>query len=65
MPELPEVETIRRDLEKVLLQDRVSRIDVFDRRLMNQHEEGRWNHLIPGQIWKTFFRKGKYLGVEL
>ena len=65
MPELPEVETIRRDLEKTLAGDHAVSVEVFDRRLMSPREEARWNEILPGQAWQSFKRKGKYLWVEL
>ena len=65
MPELPEVETIRRDLEKTLQGDRAVSVDVFDRRLMSVQDESRWKDVLPGQPWTTFKRKGKYLWIEL
>jgi formamidopyrimidine-DNA glycosylase len=65
VPELPEVETIRRDLEKALTSDRAVSVDVFDRRLMNCCEESRWKEILPGQAWRRFERKGKYLWIEL
>jgi len=65
MPELPEVETIRRDLEKTLTGDQVVSVDVLDRRLMSRKEEARWKEILPGQAWRSFQRKGKYLWVEL
>ena len=65
MPELPEVETIRRDLEKALAGDQAVSVEVFDRRLMSCREEERWNEILPGQTWQSFKRKGKYLWVEL
>jgi len=65
MPELPEVETIRRDLEEALMGDHAVSVDVFDRRLMSRPEEARWKQMLPGQAWQTFKRKGKYLWVEL
>jgi formamidopyrimidine-DNA glycosylase len=65
MPELPEVETIRRDLERTLTGDHAVSIEVFDRRLMSRQEEERWKEILPGQAWQSFKRKGKYLWVEL
>ena len=65
MPELPEVETIRRDLEASLTGDRAVAFEVFDRRLMSMKDVERWSKLIIGQSWKSFHRKGKYLWVEL
>jgi formamidopyrimidine-DNA glycosylase len=65
MPELPEIETIRRDLEKTLAGDRALTIKVFDPRLMRRREAGQWEKSVIGQVWKGFQRKGKYLWVEL
>ena len=65
MPELPEVETIRRDLESILIGDTAVDIKVFDRRLMGHQEEKRLSKAVLGQLWQKFERKGKYLGVEL
>src|SRR5437879_8585364 len=65
MPELPEVETIRRDLEAALLGQTVVGFEVFDSRLISPKEVARWSKLIVGQAWKSFHRKGKYLEVEL
>jgi formamidopyrimidine-DNA glycosylase len=65
MPELPEVETIRRDLEKSLFGDRAISVKVFDHRLMSRQEEVRWGKMVLGQSWQTFNRKGKYLWITL
>jgi len=65
MPELPEVETIRRDLEAALTGDSAVAFTVNDRRLMTRQMEERWSKEILGQPWKSFQRTGKYLSVEL
>ena len=65
MPELPEVETIRRDLEKALTGDTAAAVEVFDRRLMSWRDEMRWQKRVMGQSWDHFRRKGKYLWIEL
>ena len=65
MPELPEVETVRRDLEKALLNDSAVSVHVYDRRLMNKGKEKLWQSTVPGQAWRRFTRRGKYLWVEL
>src|SRR5450755_3539707 len=65
MPELPEVETIRRDLEKSLAGDKAISLKVFDRRLMSTQDELRWGQMMLGQVWRSFNRKGKYLWINL
>jgi formamidopyrimidine-DNA glycosylase len=65
MPELPEVETIRRDLEAALRGDHAVSFTVYDRRLMSRKVEEAVRHYVLGQIWKGFHRKGKYLSIEL
>src|SRR6266568_6856750 len=65
MPELPEVETIRRDLEKTLAGDHAVSITVSDRRLMSRQEETQWSTHVVGQHWRQFRRLGKFLWVEL
>ena len=65
MPELPEIETIRRDLEKALKGDHSVRVEVFDIRLMKKADIAKWNTVLAGQPWQHFTRKGKYLAVEL
>jgi formamidopyrimidine-DNA glycosylase len=65
MPELPEVETVRRDLEKALLNDSALSVHVYDRRLMNKREEKLWQAMLPGQRWQGFTRRGKYLWIDL
>ncbi len=61
MPELPEIETIRRDLEKSLTGEKAIRVEVFDSRLMTKKEVLRWRGVVLGQTWQSFGRQGKYL----
>jgi formamidopyrimidine-DNA glycosylase len=65
MPELPEVETIRRDLIKVLPGHAVQKIDVRDRRLMSATQESHFREVVIGQRWQSIERKGKYLVARL
>jgi len=65
MPELPEVETIRRDLEKILRGDAVCALEVGDRRLLSETEEARWRRGVFGHAWTHFDRHGKYLSIAL
>jgi formamidopyrimidine-DNA glycosylase len=61
MPELPEVETIRRDLEPHLSGHHVLRLEVKDRRLLSAAQEKKLRDVLIGQVWKALGRKGKYL----
>lgn len=61
MPELPEVETIRRDLEAVLLGKRVEGLEVFDPRLATRAQAARWTAALLGQTCTSTGRHGKYL----
>lgn len=65
MPELPEVETIRLDLEQALLNDRLISFEVRDRRLMSVDDEKRWRRWAIGQPMTAFERHGKYLSIRL
>jgi formamidopyrimidine-DNA glycosylase len=65
MPELPEVETIRRDLEKNLLGSRVLDFKVNDERLMRSADEKRWRQHVLNNPWQGFERKGKFLVAQL
>ena len=64
MPELPEVETFKRYLDKTSLKQVIKNIQVTDNRILNTEE----NHLINIFIGKQFessIRHGKYLLVYL
>src|SRR5512140_945732 len=65
MPELPEVETIRRDLEKILCGAAVTEVTVQDRRLMSEGDENLWRTRVLGSAWEHFDRHGKFLSIRL
>ncbi len=65
MPELPEVETIRRDLQRALAGHAVTTLEVLDRRLLSAQEEERFRHILVGRVWRAINRKGKYLSIDL
>ncbi len=69
MPELPEVETIRRTLAAVLTGRRVERVEVRSSHcLAGPAAEGgarAWAALLTGRIFSRFERRGKYLLVHL
>ena len=60
MPELPEVETVRRGLEKLILGKKISNIDIHYPKMIKTdlHE---FQKEMPGQVIQTMGRRGKYL----
>ena len=60
MPELPEVETVRRGLEKLILGKKISNIDIrYPKMIKTDLDEFRRE--LPGQVIQTMGRRGKYL----
>lgn len=60
MPELPEVETVRRGLEKLILGKKISTIDIrYPKMIKTDWDEFRKE--LPSQVIQTMGRRGKYL----
>lgn len=64
MPELPEVETIRRRLRSLILGRKVARVEVFERRLRIPVSP-RFSHQLQGKTILDVERRGKYLLIIL
>lgn len=60
MPELPEVETIRRSLERLILGQAVARVEVYQPRLRQPVAPG-FAQLLTGRTIQQIRRRGKYL----
>jgi formamidopyrimidine-DNA glycosylase len=66
MPELPEVETIRRDLDKEIVGKRIKQVDVTGLRSIRRHKSKKaFTSLLDGRKVSGIERKGKYLLVKL
>ncbi|MGH9306109.1 MAG: bifunctional DNA-formamidopyrimidine glycosylase/DNA-(apurinic or apyrimidinic site) lyase [Acidimicrobiales bacterium] len=66
MPELPEVETIRRDLEKLALGKRVKAVEVIGARSVRRHRDpGDFVSRLEGHKITSVSRRGKYIVVGL
>ena len=65
MPELPEVETIRRRLAPVLEGRRLTAIDVLDPRWCSPIAPGELAAAVKGRVIERLSRRGKYLIWEL
>ena len=60
MPELPEVETVRRGLEKMILGKKISNIDIrYPKMIKTDLDE--FQKEMPGQVIQSMGRRGKYL----
>ncbi len=66
MPELPEVETIRRDLEKEIVGRRVKSVEVKGKRSVRRHKTAaEFRSRVEGRKVTASRRAGKYLLVDL
>ena len=61
MPELPEVETIRRQLEPEIEGRRIDRAEVLDERWTRPEPAAKIERALPGRTIETAGRRGKYL----
>jgi formamidopyrimidine-DNA glycosylase len=64
MPELPEVETVRRQLEPVLVGRRFERVSIDDPRLVRPYEPAEVAAELQGERVAAVARRGKYLIVR-
>ena len=64
MPELPEVETFKRYLDKTSLKQTIKEIQVMDKRILDT-EEINLKKLVNGKRFESSTRHGKYLFVHL
>jgi formamidopyrimidine-DNA glycosylase len=65
MPELPEVETVRSDLERLVAGRRVTRVSVTGRRTIRRQSPDEFRAALSGRRLVTVGRRGKYLLVKL
>jgi formamidopyrimidine-DNA glycosylase len=66
MPELPEVETIRRDIEKEFVTKRIKKVDVTGARSVRRHGTSKdFAARIEGRTLVSARRRGKYLLLKL
>jgi len=65
MPELPEVETIKKDLEKIILGKKISEVIVYNPKVIRQISVDKFKKFLAGATVKNILRKGKALILEL
>lgn len=61
MPELPEVENVKRKLEPLILNQRIVDIDVYADRIIRTPDVAQFISSVKGQTFKKIERKGKHL----
>src|SRR6266545_7083892 len=61
MPELPEVETIRRQLEPAIVERRIESAEVLDERWTRPKPPGEMERALKGRTIEAVERRGKYL----
>src|SRR6266545_7451104 len=64
MPELPEVESVRRQLAPLLEGRRLARVEITDARLTRPHNPGEVALRLEGERVSALDRRGKYLIVR-
>ena len=65
MPELPEVETIKRELEKAVLGKRITQVSVYNPAVIRGLDVEKFQRGLSGAIIKNILRKAKVLILEL
>jgi formamidopyrimidine-DNA glycosylase len=65
MPELPEVETIKRDLEKIILNKKIAQVHVYHPAVIRQMQPDKFKKELQGARIKNILRKAKVLILEL
>ncbi len=65
MPELPEVETIKRDLEKVILGKEITKVCVNNPMVIREPSPAAFKRSLEGATIKNILRRGKLLVLEL
>ena len=65
MPELPEVETIKNDLKKIIVGKSITDVRVHEPRVIRQPSAGEFKKGVRGAKIKDVFRRGKLLVLEL
>ena len=65
MPELPEVETVRKGLEKLVLNKTIESVEILWPRIIESPEVPIFSALLKGQRFEKFERRGKFLIFKL
>ncbi len=65
MPELPEVETIKRDLEKVILNKKITDVIIHRASVVKEPGLKKFKTLLKNSLCRKIIRRGKLLAIEI
>ena len=65
MPELPEVETVKRDLEKTVVGKKIASVNIHNAAVIKQPSPDKFKRELGGAVIKSILRKAKVLILEL
>jgi len=65
MPELPEVETIRRDLARDLKGARIKDVEIINSKVVKEPNASEFKRCLKGKTFKQFLRRAKVLAIRL
>jgi formamidopyrimidine-DNA glycosylase len=65
MPELPEVETIKSDLQKIIVGKKIIQVNIFNSKVIRQPSPAAFKKSLKGSSIKRILRRGKLLILEL
>ncbi len=65
MPELPEVETVKRGLQEIYLNKTIEKVQVFYPKILSNIQENQFCEVLKNQTILSFDRKGKYIIIYL
>ncbi|MFC1632324.1 bifunctional DNA-formamidopyrimidine glycosylase/DNA-(apurinic or apyrimidinic site) lyase [Candidatus Omnitrophota bacterium] len=65
MPELPEVETIRRDLLKDVKGKKIKKVEVINAKVIKQPTPLEFKRRLKGAVFEDFLRRAKLLAIKL
>lgn len=65
MPELPEVETIKTDLQKIILGKKIIQVNIYNSKVIRQPRPAAFKRSLEGLSIKNILRRGKLLVFEL
>jgi len=65
VPELPEVETVRRTLEPVIVGKRIKHCAIYYERVLPRADAGEFSQSVSGRLITGIKRRGKYLIISL
>ncbi len=65
MPELPEVETIRRDLIKDLQGEKIRDVEILNPKVIKEPKPQEFRKRLRGAVFKDFLRRAKLLAIKL